>query len=508
LAAGQGDWVQELATRVLSATSDPELRITARLHIGWALVWSNRHADALATLISVAEEASTRLPVIAWDAIGTAATVAYQSGIPAGREAVLDTLSHLEEPTPQPPDWPAGHADVQRVWITACTDPFGKRTETVPYLHRIAARPVANQARTGVAAWLLDETELAVRLLREALSRLRAPGVRGSSAAALSALQWACIDSGRWDEALATAREAADIAAAYKMETVAAIADLTTATVLVMRGQHDQVGPLLASALAAVGADEYRSVAARARHAAGIAALAEGNYLTAYAQLSQLFGADGMPLHQHVPYLAIADLAAAAVRAERQLEARTLIENALTRAGPAPGPRLDQLAARARGLLAEPADAEAHFTKGLSDPDGESWPFERAQLRLDYGEWLRRQRRINDAKPVLASALETLRRLGAAPWTRRAEAELRACGVITQATPAEPDALAGLTAQQREIVILAGHGLTNSEIADRLFLSPRTVASHLYRSYPKLGIAGRHQLRDLIDHAGTSPATG
>jgi DNA-binding CsgD family transcriptional regulator len=500
LAAGQADWVQELATRVLSATSDPELRITARLHIGWALVWSNRHADALATLISVAEEASARLPVIAWDAIGTAATVAYQSGIPAGREAVLDTLSHLEEPAPQPSDWPAGHADVQRVWITACTDPVGKRTETVPYLHRIAARPVANLARTGVAAWLLDETELAVRLLREALSRLRAPGVRGSSAAALSALQWACIDGGRWDEALATAREAADIAA-YKMETVAAIADLTTATVLVMRGQHDQVGPLLASALAAVGADEYRSVAARARHAAGIAALAEGKYLTAYAQLSQLFSADGMPLHQHVPYLAIADLAAAAVRAERRLEARTLIENALTRAGPAPGPRLDQLAARARGLLAEPADAEAYFTKGLSDPDGESWPFERAQLRLDYGEWLRRQRRINHAKPVLASALETLRRLGAAPWTRRAEAELRACGVITQAAPAAPDALAGLTAQQREIVILAGHGLTNGEIADRLFLSPRTVASHLYRSYPKLGIAGRHQLRDLIDHA-------
>jgi DNA-binding CsgD family transcriptional regulator len=167
---------------------------------------------------------------------------------------------------------------------------------------------------------------------------------------------------------------------------------------------------------------------------------------------------------------------------------------------PAPGQRLEQLAARARGLLAGPASAEAHFARGLSEPAGDTWPFERAQLQLDHGEWLRRQRRINDAKSVLTTALETFRRLGATPWTRRAEAELRACGVTAATAPAG-GALAGLTAQQREIVILASRGLTNGEIAGRLFLSPRTVASHLYRSYPKLGIAGRHQLRDLLDEA-------
>jgi DNA-binding NarL/FixJ family response regulator len=70
--------------------------------------------------------------------------------------------------------------------------------------------------------------------------------------------------------------------------------------------------------------------------------------------------------------------------------------------------------------------------------------------------------------------------------------------------PGEPDALGELTPQQRQIVRLASEGLTNREIGDRLFLSPRTVSSHLYRSYPKLGVADRHQLRDVIARSGTN----
>ena len=506
LTAGQADWVQELATRVLAVTSDPDQRIAARLQIGWALVWSNQHAEALQTVIAVAVEVSGRLPVTAWDAVGLAATVAYQSGIPANQERVLRTLDFLQVPAPPPADWPGGYDDEQRAWIQACTKPFSNRTETVPLLHAVAQGPVVELAKVGATAWLLDETELAVQLLREALSQLRAPGVRGGSGAALSALQWACIDSGRWDEALAAAHEAADAAAAYKMETVAATADLTTATVLAMRGDLDRVESLLASAVATADGAEYRSVTARALHAAGLAELAQGKHPTAYAQLSRLFDADGTPLHHHVSYLAIADLAAAAVRAERRQETWELVDGALAMTGPARGPRLEQLAARARGLLTD-ADAGAHFLDGLSDASGDSWPFERAQLQLDYGEWLRRQRRINDAKPPLAAALETFRRLGATPWTRRTEAELRACGVSVPRTPSTSDTLAGLTGQQREIVILASRGLTNGQIGDRLFLSPRTVASHLYRSYPKLGIAGRHQLRDLVDQAHEEPDT-
>jgi hypothetical protein len=91
------------------------------------------------------------------------------------------------------------------------------------------------------------------------------------------------------------------------------------------------------------------------------------------------------------------------------------MERALAQADQAPGLRLEQLTARTWGLLTDSTDAEAYFGKGLSEPAGEAWPFERAPLRLDFGEWLRRQRRINDAKPVLAAALNTFRRLGPCP---------------------------------------------------------------------------------------------
>ena len=129
--------------------------------------------------------------------------------------------------------------------------------------------------------------------------------------------------------------------------------------------------------------------------------------------------------------------------------------------------------------------------------------FRAAQLRVDYAEWLRRQRRINDAKTVLTQALATFRRLKARSWAQRAQTELRACGVAVADAPAEPDALWELTPQQRQIVRLASDGLTNRQIGDRLFLSPRTVSTHLYRSYPKLGVVGRNQLRDVIARTST-----
>ena len=506
---GQGDWVQDLATRALAVTADPELRLTARHDAAWTLAWSGRRTAALSALLSVAEEASRDLPALAWDALGSAATVAYQSGMPASRQAVSRVLGLLERQDPPPPGRAAGvDVNVMRLWIRASADPIGDRNQLLPDLRKIAGSPVEEPSlwRIASAAWLLDESDLAITLLQDAMQRLRAPGVRGTSGGSLTVLGWAYIDTGRWDEALEVAAEAAGLAEANQMELIAASADVITATVLALRADSAAARRHAARALATVDPAECGLVAARARRALGVAAMADGSYLQAFTQLRGLFSEDGTPLHNYASYLGVADLAAAAVRADRRMEGRDVVERAISRLGGTVSARLEQLIARARGILAGPDGAEAHFGKALADPAGDQWPFERAQLRLDYAEWLRRRRRINDAKPVLTQALATFRRLGARSWAQRAQAELRACGVAVTGVPGEPDALEELTPQQRQIVRLASDGLTNREIGDRLFLSPRTVSSHLYRSYPKLGVAGRHQLRDVIALT-TTPTT-
>jgi hypothetical protein len=65
----------------------------------------------------------------------------------------------------------------------------------------------------------------------------------------------------------------------------------------------------------------------------------------------------------------------------------------------------------------------------MADEKGTRWPFDRALLRLDYGERLRRLRRIREARGIQEQGLESLTALGATPYAERARSELRACGI-------------------------------------------------------------------------------
>ncbi|MGO8861684.1 MAG: response regulator transcription factor, partial [Acidimicrobiales bacterium] len=104
---------------------------------------------------------------------------------------------------------------------------------------------------------------------------------------------------------------------------------------------------------------------------------------------------------------------------------------------------------------------------------------------------------MTEARVHLATALDTFARLGARPWAARAASELRATGQTKPRRMQVPPE--SLTPQEREIADLAASGLTNKEIGQRLFLSHRTVAAHLYRIFPKLGVTSRAGLRDALD---------
>ncbi|HEX6519343.1 MAG TPA: hypothetical protein VF070_04910 [Streptosporangiaceae bacterium] len=99
----------------------------------------------------------------------------------------------------------------------------------------------------------------------------------------------------------------------------------------------------------------------------------------------------GIPITNAKTRLGVADLVTAAVRADRGMEGQHVLEWALSHLNGTASPRLEPLIARARGILAGPGGAEAHFNTALADPAGDQWPFERAQLRLDYVKWLRRR---------------------------------------------------------------------------------------------------------------------
>jgi len=140
--------------------------------------------------------------------------------------------------------------------------------------------------------------------------------------------------------------------------------------------------------------------------------------------------------------------------------------------------------------------AEDSFSEALRLHAGGERPWEAARTHLAFGERLRRERRKTEARTHLRAAAELFDRLGAAPWSDRARAELRAAGEQGP-VPTTGDLLAVLSPQELQIVRLVAAGKTNREIAAMLFISPRTVSHHLYRAFPKLNVASRTQLARL-----------
>jgi DNA-binding CsgD family transcriptional regulator len=200
----------------------------------------------------------------------------------------------------------------------------------------------------------------------------------------------------------------------------------------------------------------------------------------------------------------VLDLVEAAVRTGRIEEARAHVAAARRTGIDRIGPRTALITAGAAALAADDADAGPLFEAALSLPEAARWPWEHARIQLAYGQWLRRARETGRARWYLRAALEIFERIGAAALAQRASGELRATGLTTtRAGNGDP----AMTPQERQIAELAAAGLTNKEIGERLFLSHRTISSHLYRIFPKLGVTSRNQLASGLGRGADQSVT-
>lgn len=147
------------------------------------------------------------------------------------------------------------------------------------------------------------------------------------------------------------------------------------------------------------------------------------------------------------------------------------------------------LAEHGRALGSEGAAAEEHFRTALEVGASTMRPLQRARTELAFGEFLRRARRRVDSRTHLRAALVAFEELGAASWADRAAEELRASGEASRRREASPPA--AMTPQELQVARLVQQGLSNREVAARLFVSPRTVDFHLRNVFSKLGISSR-----------------
>jgi DNA-binding CsgD family transcriptional regulator/energy-coupling factor transporter ATP-binding protein EcfA2 len=351
----------------------------------------------------------------------------------------------------------------------------------------------------AMAAAYLGRVDGCLEPLRRIVENGRAGGPVTSAIRAMMAL---CVEEfavGNWNAAGTLAIEGLQLCDSYGYGLQSWFLRAGQALIAAGRGDGDLVASLTEKMMRWATPRQVGTLQMCAEHARGLFALGQGNFEQAYQHLSAINPPGAFP-----PYTAYAlktplDLVEAAVRTGRHDEGAAHAQ-AMRDAGlPALSGHLALLTAAATALCASGDDAADLYEQALNLPGVERWAFDLARVHLAYGEHLRRHHAPRAAKPHLDAALKTFQRLGATPWIVRTDNELRASG----RTRRHRDNLSAgtLTPQEREIGLMAASGMSNKQIGGRLFLSPRTVATHLYRTFPKLGITSRAALRDALNQA-------
>lgn len=354
----------------------------------------------------------------------------------------------------------------------------------------------------GGTALILGDLHRASSYNDVAAASFRSHGRLALLARTLGAGSWGRIWTGDWDRVHAESHEAGRLAKETG-EDFWAVSSLANLSMLAaVRGDHETAEELVAEAQSSPLVKGVGFVICGLQQARGIAAAAAGRHAASFDLLHQVFETDAPGFHE-MRWWVVPDLADAAVRTGHRDQARAVLAELERQASRLPSGLHLMSVAYTRAVLADDASAEELFAKALGDTLI-GWPWHQARMRLAFGSWLSRGRRHAEARTSLRAARDGFDALGARHLSERARQELHAAGERS-AVPLR-SAYEALTPQELQIASLAARGLTNRQIAENLFLSHRTVASHMYRIFPKLGITTRTQLAEVLT-AGRADVT-
>ena len=380
-----------------------------------------------------------------------------------------------------------------------CADPARVTTSALAHLDCLVAdlrreTDLIKIIRTSHCARFVDR----LNLCREPLWRIvRDPAASGIIKA--NALRDLCLDdfsAGQWEDAERLADEGIKLTGGQDPRPLISHFRYVLALLAAVRGDED-VNRALCNELTSWAAPRRALGIQRCSlHARALAAIGRGHYEDAFRLAAAVSPPGEFASHISDALFICLDLVEAAVRTNRRKEAHAHVAAMRQERIAALSPRLALLVAGSAALVAPDHVAGEHFEKALALRGTDRWPFDRARVQLAYGEHLRRNGAASGSRAHLSEALGVFQRLGARPWANRAGNELRATGQL-RVNHHSPQAGA-LTPQEQTIAALAASGMSNKQIAERLYLSHRTVENHLHRVFPKLGITSRAGLRDAL----------
>ncbi|MFD5126416.1 helix-turn-helix transcriptional regulator [Streptomyces olindensis] len=355
--------------------------------------------------------------------------------------------------------------------------------------------------RAAAAALLLGDVHAARAAGARALAAARTTECAASEARALEYLAYGELRAGRHAQARAHAEEGVRAALLAGHRNTAASHHAMLALAASIEGDTAAVAGHASAALRTARRHGLAQAATLAEWATARADLARGRPLDAADRLAPLVGPGPRRGHFAVWMLAMPCFVEAAVLADRPEDARGVVGDLARWAAFGADPHAPAQLARCRALLAaEDSEADGLYLRALALHDESGGDFERARTELLYGRWLRRRRRLREARGRLGAALVAFERCGAGAWADQTRGELRANGA---ASATEPTAgLARLTPQQLRIARHVAEGATNREVAQRLAVSTRTVDYHLRNVFAALGVRSRMELARLVDQEG------